>query len=107
MAKVVKTPHLPQICPVCKNKESFYFFKAFTNLILKLTFVRFLLKWAIPSKANFWVMLLLSIANSIVVAIFHISAQCSKCDQKSFFKTFSQDSKSEQKLIILFVFNPV
>ena len=42
-------PHLPQICPVCKNKDNLYFFKAFTgvsNLIEKLTFVRFLPKWA-------------------------------------------------------------
>ena len=33
------------------------------------------------------------------VAIFHIFAQCSKCDQKSFLKSFAQDSKSEQKII--------
>ena len=42
-------PHLPQICPVCKNKDNLYFIKAFTgvsNLIAKLTFVRFLPKWA-------------------------------------------------------------
>ena len=44
-------------------------------------------------------MLLLSIANSIEVAIFHIFAQSSKCDQKSFFKSFAQDSKSKQKII--------
>ena len=43
-------PHLPQIFPdVCKNKDNLYFIKAFTgvsNLIAKLTFVRFLPKWA-------------------------------------------------------------
>ena len=42
-------PNLPQICPVCKNKDNLYFIKAFTgvsNLIAKLTFVRFLPKWA-------------------------------------------------------------
>ena len=42
-------PHLPQICFVCKNKDNLYFIKAFTgesNLIAKLTFVRFLPKWA-------------------------------------------------------------
>ena len=41
-------PHLPQICPVCKNKDNLYFIKAFTwmsNLIAKLTFVTFLPKW--------------------------------------------------------------
>ena len=42
-------PHLRQICPVCKNKDNLYFIKAFTgvsNLVAKLTFVRFLPKWA-------------------------------------------------------------
>ena len=42
-------PNLPQICPVCKNKDNLYFIKAFTgvsNLIAKLTFVRFFPKWA-------------------------------------------------------------
>ena len=54
MAKVV--PHLPQICPVCKNKDNLYFIKAFTgvsNLIAKLTFVRFLPKWAKAIKDEF------------------------------------------------------
>ena len=67
-------PHLPQICPVCKNKDNLYFIKAFTgvsNLIAKLTF-----------------------------------AQCSKSDQNSFFNSFAQDSKSEQKFT-LFVFRSV
>ena len=54
---------------------------------------------------NFWT-LLLSIANSIEVVISHIFAQCSKSDQNSFFNSFAQDSKSEQK-IILFVFRPL
>ena len=42
-------PNLPQICPVCKNKDNLYFIKAFagvSNLIAKLTFARFLPKWA-------------------------------------------------------------
>ena len=42
-------PHLPQICRVSKNKDNRYFIKAFTgvsNLIAKLTFVRFLPEWA-------------------------------------------------------------
>ena len=41
-------PHLPQTCGVCKNKDNRYFIKAFTgvsNLIAKLTFVRFLPEW--------------------------------------------------------------
>ena len=41
--------HLPQICPVCKNRDNLYFIEAFTgvsNLIAKLIFVRFLPKWA-------------------------------------------------------------
>ena len=42
-------PHLPQIFLVCKNRDNLYLTKAFTgvsNLIAKLTFVRFLPKWA-------------------------------------------------------------
>ena len=42
-------PYLPQIRPVCKKMDSLYFIKAFTgvsNLIVKLTFVKFLPKWA-------------------------------------------------------------
>ena len=54
---------------------------------------------------NFWT-LLLSLANSVKVVISHIFAQCGKSDQNSFFNSFAQDSKSEQKFI-LFVFRPV
>ena len=57
------------------------------------------------SKMNFWT-LLLSIANSVKVVICHIFAQCSKSDQNSFFNSFAQDSKSEQKFT-LFVYRPV
>ena len=71
-----------------------------TNLILKLTFVRFLLQcMGCSSIESEFLNAFLSIANSIEVAIFHIFAQCSKCDQKSFLKSFAQDSKSEQKII--------
>ena len=41
--------HLPEICPVCKNKDNLYFIKTFTgvsNLMAELTFVRFLPEWA-------------------------------------------------------------
>ena len=80
-------PHLPQICPVCKNKGNIYFIKAFTGvskLIAKLTFARFLCpNGQKRSKMNFWT-LLLSIANSVKVVISHIFAQCSKSDLNSF-----------------------
>ena len=91
-------PHLPQIFPeVCKNKDNLYFIKAFTrvsNLIAKLTFVRFLPKWAKAIEDEF-LNLLLSLANSFKVEISHIFAECSKSDQNSFFNSFAQDSKSE------------
>ena len=48
-------PHLPQIFPMCKNKDNLYFIKAFTgvsNLTAKLTFVRFLPKWAKAIEDN-------------------------------------------------------
>ena len=98
-------PNLPQICPVCKHKDNLYFIKAFTgvsNSIAKLTFVRFLPKWAKAIEDEF----LNAIANSVKVVICHIFARCSKSDQNSFFNSFAQDSKSEQKLT-LFVFRPV
>ena len=98
-------PHLPQICPVCKNKDNFYFIKAFTGvskLIAKLTFVRYLPKWAKVIEDEFF----FSIANSVKVVISHFFAQFSKSDQNSFFNSFAQDSKSEQKFT-LFVFRLV
>ena len=79
-------PHLPQICPVCKNQDNLYFIKAFTgvsNLIAKLTFVVFCPNGQKRSKMNFWT-LLLSVANPVKVVISHIFAHRSKSGQNSF-----------------------
>ena len=76
-------PNLPQICPVCKNKDNLYFIKAFTgasNLIAKLTFVRFLPKWAKAIEDEF----LNAIANSVKVVICHIFAQWAKVTKTHF-----------------------
>ena len=48
-------------------------------------------------------MRLLSVANSIKGIISQIFAHCSKCDQNSFFNSFAQDSKSEQKNHFIYV----
>ena len=63
-------PNLPEICRMCKIKDNFYFFKAFTevtNLMLKLKFVRLLLKWAKPIEDEF----------------LNAFALCSKFDQRN------------------------
>ena len=68
-------PNLPQICRMCKNKDNFYFFKAFTevtNFMLKLKFVRLLLKWAKPIEDE----------------VLNAFALCSKFDQRNNFTNF-------------------